>query len=1071
MSDFEREYGRLNTQQQKAVDTIDGPLLVIAGPGTGKTQLLSLRVANILAKTDASPDNILCLTFTNKAANNMRQRLSSLIGPAGTRVPIRTFHSFAADLMSLYPEFFWNGASLTHVPQAVQLEIITSILASLPLSNPLALKFAGMYTGIRDIQDGLRLAKEAGLTPDKLRSLIQLNLKYLDIIEPQLIDICSQKLSYKKLDEFATRIAGLPDQTTDETTRPLIALTTVLKESFEAARAKDDGTNKTTHVSKWKSRLVTTVNGQKGMFDERKRNAWWLSLCDVYQKYRDHLHARGYYDYADMIIEVITQLENHPDMLASAQERYQYVLIDEFQDTNAAQLRLAHLIADHHTTEGRPNIMVVGDDDQSIYKFNGAELSNMLGFRRSYPTCEVVVLTDNYRSSQAVLNFSEQVITQASERVTTVEKDIQKVLVARNQPKEPGVIRHISYPTADHQYHSIAKEIGATFRNQQGSVAVLARSHESLRRVAAMLQQAGIPIRYEQQQSVLEQEAVQQIMLVARCVVAIADGNQPQVNQYLAALLCHPVWKVSPEVIWQLAVHNRTSKEWLTSLTTHSDEHIQTLGQWLLWLAQQSRLQPLPRVLEYIIGLTASEHLTSPIRAYFLQDNAVDSPYIAALSGTRQLLALAQDFSRQGQSRLADLVRLIDVAADNGQTLTDESLFVSAPHAVELMTIHKAKGLEFDSVFIIDAMDSIWRPVNNGRKPPINLPLKPNGDDLDDYIRLMFVAVTRAKHSITISSFYTTLDGETTLPTAIIRDILEAEQVDISQADAPAEVLESSLVWPQLEGSTEKLLLRDILEGFSLSATGLLDFLDISKGGPQYFLERHLLRLPEATSTAAAFGSAIHAALEYAQQQVCQGEFTLQKVLAHYESRLKDQYLSAVDHDRYLLHGQQLMSRLLDELHLQPTGQPEVKLANIPLGPARLTGVLDRVDVADRTVLISDYKTSKPLTNLTSKDKTKQIKAWRHRTQLQFYALLAQESKQFKPDALFETQMIYVEAETPQQLFLRYQPTPEELERLRRLIQSVWSKITTHAFIDIRHYTPDYTGISLFEQDLLDKKL
>jgi DNA helicase II / ATP-dependent DNA helicase PcrA len=1069
--DFQREYNRLNQQQQKAVDTIDGPLLVIAGPGTGKTQLLSLRVANILARTDASPENVLCLTFTNKAANNMRSRLTSLVGPEGSRVPIRTFHSFAAELMNLYPEFFWNGAKLTNVPDAVQLEIITSILGSLPLSNPLALKFAGAFTGVRDVQDGLRLAKEAGLTPDKLRSLIQLNVKYLDIIEPQLVEICSQKLQYKKLDDFAARVAELPDQTTDETTRPLVALTTVLKESFAAARAKDEGTNKTTHVSKWKARLVTTVNGQKGMFDERKRNAWWLSLCDVYQKYRDHLHTLGYYDYADMIIEVITQLEHHPDMLASAQERFQYVLIDEFQDTNAAQLRLAHLIADHYTAEGKPNIMVVGDDDQSIYKFNGAELSNMLGFRRSYPTCDVVVLTDNYRSSQAVLDFSEQIITQASERVTTREADIQKVLVARNEPKSPGTIRHISYPTADHQYHSIATEIAATFNDKAGSVAVLARSHESLRRVAATLQQANIPIRYEQQQSVLDQEAVQQTMLVARVAVAIASGDQALVNQYLSILLCHPVWKIPAETMWRLAIQNRTRKDWLGSLLEHSDEHLQTMGQWFLWLGQQSQQKPLPRMLEHILGLVASDHMTSPIREYFLQQGTVDTPYIAALSGMRQLLGLAQDFSKQGHSTVSDLIRLVDVTLDNGNVLADESLFVSAPHAVELMTIHKAKGLEFDSIFIIDAMDSIWRPINNGRKPPVNLPLKPSGDDLDDYIRLMFVAVTRAKQNVTISSFYTTTGGEATLPSAIIRDILETDRIDMEQAAASKDVLESSLLWPQLEGSAEKLLLHNILEGFSLSATGLLDFLDVTKGGPQYFLERHLLRLPEAGTPASAFGSAMHSTLEYAQQRVCEDNFALQKTLAQYQKALKDQYLSPADYDRYLLHGQQLLAQLFEHLDLQPTGQPEVRLANIPVGTARLTGVLDRVDTTDTTVLISDYKTSKPLSSLTTKDKTKQVKAWRHRTQLQFYTLLAQESRQFSPNATYEAQMIYLEAETPKELFLRYVPSPEELDRLRRLIRQVWSKITTHAFVDIRLYTTDYQGIELFEQDLLDSKL
>jgi len=775
MPDFEKEYQKLNDQQRKAVDTIDGPLLVIAGPGTGKTQLLSLRVANILAKTDASPENILCLTFTNKAANNMRQRLGQLIGAPGNRVPIRTFHSFAAELMSLYPEYFWNGASLTHVPDAVQVELITDILSSLPLDNPLALKFAGNYTALSDVQNGLRLAKEAGLTPDKLRSLLKLNLTHIDILEPELVELCSEKLSYKKLDELAEKVATLPDQNVDANTRPLIALTTVIKESFAEARQRDEGTNKTAHVSKWKSKLITTVSGQKGMFEERKRNAWWLALCDVYQKYRDQLHERGFYDYSDMIIEVITQLEQHADMRASAQERYLYVLIDEFQDTNAAQLRLAHLIADHYAAEGKPHIMAVGDDDQSIYKFNGAELSNMLGFRRSYPSSKLVILTDNYRSSQAILDTSEQIISQATERATNIESDIEKNLTARNEPQGKSNIQHVSYPTAEHQYYGMAEKVKHAY-HAGGSVAVLARNHDSLRTIAATLQSRDVPIRYEQQQSIFEQEAVQQIVLVAQIANALAMGDEPTANPYLAQLLQHPLWQIKPEMLWNLAITNRRTAHWISSLIDHSDTHLQTLGQWFLWLGRQSSYQPLPRMLEYIIGLKASEHITSPIRQHFLQHTSVDTPYLSALSGTQQLIGLAYEFSQQGRATLADFVRLIEVSQANGRAIVDESLFVSAPEAVELLTVHKAKGLEFDSVFIIDAMDSVWRPNHSGRKPPINLPLKPHGDDIDDYIRLMFVAVTRAKQDVTIGSYFTGGTGNSVLPSAIIRDIIVAEQ-------------------------------------------------------------------------------------------------------------------------------------------------------------------------------------------------------------------------------------------------------------------------------------------------------
>ncbi len=237
VQNYEAEYQKLNKQQRQAVDTIDGPLLVVAGPGTGKTQLLGMRVAAILKRTDASANSILCLTFTNKAATNMRERLVTLIGSEAHSVHVKTFHSFAADIMSENPDYFWSGAPLVSAPDAVSLGIIQDILSNLPLDNPLALRFSGMYTAIGDVQQGLKLAKEAGLTPGKLRALINANLAYIDLIEPTLVDILAAKLNIKKLDELSSQIDALPHQLIDPLITPLLPLDRVLRSSAPLKRA------------------------------------------------------------------------------------------------------------------------------------------------------------------------------------------------------------------------------------------------------------------------------------------------------------------------------------------------------------------------------------------------------------------------------------------------------------------------------------------------------------------------------------------------------------------------------------------------------------------------------------------------------------------------------------------------------------------------------------------------------------------------------------------------------------------------------------------------------------------
>ena len=175
---YDQQYKSLNQAQKEAVDNIEGPLLVIAGPGTGKTQLLAMRVANILRTTDTNPSNILCLTFTNKASVNMKERVIGLAGGNSGKTVVKTFHSFAAEIMNTYPDYFWNAAALNVAPEAIQLDIIESIVSDLPLDNPLALRFAGQFTLVNDIQRSIGLAKDAGLTPDKLRAIVETNLSY-----------------------------------------------------------------------------------------------------------------------------------------------------------------------------------------------------------------------------------------------------------------------------------------------------------------------------------------------------------------------------------------------------------------------------------------------------------------------------------------------------------------------------------------------------------------------------------------------------------------------------------------------------------------------------------------------------------------------------------------------------------------------------------------------------------------------------------------------------------------------------------------------------------------------------
>jgi DNA helicase-2/ATP-dependent DNA helicase PcrA len=1068
MAIYEQFYSELNAQQKEAVDTIDGPVLVIAGPGTGKTQLLSMRVANILRKTDTDPSGILCLTFTNKAAVNMKERLIRLTDGEARDVMVKTFHSFATELMNMYPDYFWNGARLSTAPDAVQTEIILEILSSLPLDNPLALRFAGTFTAGNDVKDALKNVKEAGLTPEKLQAIIEANVSYIDVIEQDLVAILSKPLRASKLAELRDAVHALPNQGVSGTLMPLKDLGIVIKEKLDFAISQDEGTNKTKHVGKWKKEFVQNIEGVRAMHDQRKYNAWWLALVGVYEMYREALHSRGHYDYSDMLVEVITQLQNHAAMRADVQERFQYVLIDEFQDSNAAQLQLAHLISNHYANEGSPNLMAVGDDDQSIYKFNGAELNNMLSFETSYPTTKRIVLEDNYRSSQKVLDSARSIIELAGDRLVLRDASMRKELVARNAPLQKGNLVHHSYPTQEDELSGIARLVAHEYRAGAHDIAILASHHDSLERIAGILVSLKIPIAYERQSNILTYPVIIQIHLITSLLMAIQHGDSRRVTALLSETLRAPMWGLDPKALWDLAVANQRGASWLDGMLTSAHKPLQDIAQWLLWLSSLSMHESLLVTIEHVLGLASSEEFTSPVRTYFMESTSKDSDYLHGLSAIRILLGMVHEFARTNSGTLKDFVAFIQLSIDTGEIIADESNFVSGENAVQLMSVHKAKGLEFESVYIVDAIEKQWQPSSRGRKAPANVPLKPDGDNGDDFVRLMYVAVTRAKRNVYAASFREDIKGADVLASPLIYDALSLRVHERKNIENPIAILEEHLTWPHLNDTDEKRVLHSILENYALSATGLLDFLDVSNGGPETFFARHILRLPSVTTTNMAFGTAIHAALEYAQIATNTDSLSKAKVIGVYEKSLLDQQLSLAEEQRFLDHGRLLIEKLLasETFWIGKGGIPEQKITDVTIGNARLNGTIDRIDKTKNTVTIVDYKTGKPLSSFDTKNTALQLKAWRHKMQLIFYAMLLKHSPRFKASDI-RGQMWYVEASSAKELIREYIPTEEDIARMEKLTVVIWKHVINLSLPDISGYTSDYAGVISFQEDLL----
>ncbi len=349
---FKEEYEKLNTEQRKAVDSIEGPVMVIAGPGTGKTQILAARIGKILLEAEVLPHNILCLTYTDAGVVAMRRRLVQFIGADAYRVNIFTFHAFCNDVIQDNLSLF-DKNSLNPVSDLQRIQLMKELIDAFPKNHLLKRYRGDVYCEIYSLTKLFSTMKNEGWVP------VFINQK----IDEYLKDLHTR-------DEYFYKRASGP---------------------FKKGDLK-----------------INALENEKTKM-ERLRCA--VNEFDNFQKL---MHKNNLYDFDDMINWVIKVFEENKNVLANYQEKFQYILVDEFQDTSGTQNKIIELLISYWQS---PNIFVVGDDDQSIFRFQGANVENMGIFADGYADLLKVVLTNNYRSTQPILNISKTLIGNNNERL------------------------------------------------------------------------------------------------------------------------------------------------------------------------------------------------------------------------------------------------------------------------------------------------------------------------------------------------------------------------------------------------------------------------------------------------------------------------------------------------------------------------------------------------------------------------------------------------------------------------------------------------------------------------------
>ncbi|MBI4574243.1 MAG: ATP-dependent helicase [candidate division NC10 bacterium] len=908
----------LTPDQAAAVIHGEGPLLIVAGAGTGKTTVITRRIAHLVAAKRARPSEVLALTFTDKAAEEMEGRVDLLVPYGFADMWISTFHAFGDRVLR---------------------------------------------------EEGLAL----GLSTD-FRVLTR--AEQVVFLREHLFELPLQRL----------RPLGDP-------TRHLQALVTLF------SRAKDEAVTPEEYLV-----FAAELAGREAAPEDaalQEEAALHQELAACYREYQRLLGERGLVDFGDQVLLCLRLFREHPLILQRYRERFRYILVDEFQDTNHTQWELVRLLAGP-----AGNITVVGDDDQSIYKFRGAAISNILGFTAAYSGARRIVLQDNFRSSQAILDAAYRLIRHNDPDRLEVRERIDKRLVATGPEGPPP--RHLHSDTASSEADGVARLIAG--RVEAGAwayrdVAILVRANRDADPFLRAMNLLGVPWRFSGNQGLYARPEVRLLIAFLRVV---ADPEDTVSLYFLAG---SELYEMDD---WQLALCASAAKRGNRSLRWIFEnlDTVPTLGD--LDATLRATADRLVKDLKEFVSL-ARERSTGEVLYQFLMKSGLLKRLTAG--GTA-----ASDARVGNIARFFEIVhRFADVASPPAgvpQFIQHLGLLVEGgddPAAVEadedadavnVLTVHKAKGLEFPVVFLVRLVAD--RFPARGRREPLPLPdallhdLLPGGDfHLQEERRLFYVGMTRAGRELFLTS---ARDYGGARAKKVSRFVLEA--LDLPPAE-PVPYKASALETiqrhaPLLEEGAEAFRVIPDDEILSLSHYQVDDYLTC----PLKYKYIHVLRVPIREHHSVVYGKALHEAISfYLRRTLARAQpapdgprpgVSEEEVLAAFEAAWQSVgFLSREHEDLRLKEGRAVLQRFVAEEERKGVVPTAVERPfAFLLETTKVVGRWDRVNEEDGHVAIIDYKSS------AVRDQKEADKKARESLQLAIYALAYEQMHGRIPDAV-----------------------------------------------------------------------
>lgn len=868
----------LNSAQREAVTHGNGPLLIIAGAGTGKTTVITERVKHLITSGGAKPSEILALTFTEKAADEMEARIDEALPYGYTQMWVMTFHGFCDRVLRQ------DGF---HIGLDTKSKLLTTA-------------------------DSLDLLK---------KNLYRLGLNYFAPLGNPT------KFLYGLLSHFS--------RLQDENITPAEYVEWAQKQKKEN-RSMDES--------------------------EILEEAKWKELAKAYLKYEELKIEKSLFDFGDLITKTILLFEKRPNVLKEYQKQFKYILVDEFQDTNYAQNKLVTLLAKQN------GITVVGDDDQSIYRFRGAAVSNMLQFRSHFPETKIVTLTENYRSKQTILTAAHELISYNNPDRLEVIENIDKKLIAHT--KGLGLIEFCNPGQNSDEADFVTEKIKELHEKKYdfSDFAVLVRANNHADAFIRSFENAGIPYQFLGPGKLFNEPEIMDLIAYLRVISDVHNDTS------LYRVFSSEIFEIDPLLLASFSSAARREHQFLfdylhktsDSLDSENKQKIDTLVELITTHIKRSRNESaLLLLLEYLEK--------SGIREKLIQQDSAES--LQKVQNIEKFFSKIKNFENGNATpSLQDIVEWIDLQTEVNESPAASELEWETEDKVNVLTIHSSKGLEFPVVFIVNLVSQRFPSMERREQIPIPEELirevLPSGDfHLQEERRLFYVALTRAKEQVylTGAKFYGDGKREKKVSPFVFETLGEKKPIT-------HEVKERT---PHIVTSPDKTITQQKLKSISYSQ------IETFKVCPLHYKLSYILKLPTPPSAAQSFGISFHSTMHLFHEQIKNGAKPTTDLLnTILESEWKRDGYTSADHIlKSKEKAEQFLSYYFDHWftpHDNPIAleQPfSFKLHNL-----YVKGKIDRIDESEKGIHIIDYKTG--ANALTQKDADSNL-------QLSIYALAA----------------------------------------------------------------------------------